>query len=137
MPATNSAFDPAITPVTINAPPHKTTIAPLISRARRPRWSMLHASPERDFDKSDFGASFISMAGRPVASRGFGRLYPPLLASHIILAIVALPMVLVTFFYSLSGRIPQHRKIARWTFPLWLYVSVTGVITYVMLRLAS
>ena len=63
--------------------------------------------------------------------------YLPLLASHIILAIVALPMVLITFFFSLSGRIPQHRKIARWTFPLWLYVSVTGVITYVMLRLAQ
>jgi putative membrane protein len=60
-----------------------------------------------------------------------------LLASHIVLAVVALPMVLVTFFFSLSGRIPQHRKIARWTFPLWLYVSVTGVITYVMLRLAQ
>jgi putative membrane protein len=59
-----------------------------------------------------------------------------LLASHILLATVALPVVLVTFFFSLSGRIPQHRKIARWTFPLWLYVSVTGVITYVMLRLA-
>ena len=63
--------------------------------------------------------------------------YLPLLASHIVLAIVALPMVLVTFFFSLTGRIPQHRKIARWTFPIWLYVSVTGVITYVMLRLAQ
>ena len=62
--------------------------------------------------------------------------YLPLLASHIVLAIVALPMILVTFFFSLTGRIPQHRKIARWTFPLWLYVSVTGVVTYVMLRLA-
>jgi putative membrane protein len=60
-----------------------------------------------------------------------------LLASHIILATLALPLVLVTFFFSLSGRIPQHRKIARWTFPLWLYVSVTGVITYVLLRLAK
>lgn len=60
-----------------------------------------------------------------------------LLASHIFLATVALPMILITFFFSLSGRIPQHRKIARWTFPLWLYVSVTGVVTYVMLRLAQ
>ncbi len=60
-----------------------------------------------------------------------------LLASHIILAVVALPMVLTTFFFSLSGRIPQHRKIARFTFPLWLYVSVTGVVTYMMLRLAQ
>jgi len=63
--------------------------------------------------------------------------YLCLLASHILLAVVALPLVLITFFFSLSGRIPQHRRIARWTFPLWLYVSVTGVITYVMLRLAQ
>jgi len=67
------------------------------------------------------------------AFRGF---YLSLLTSHIILAVVALPMVLTTFFFSLTGRFPQHKKIARWTFPLWLYVSVTGVVTYVMLRLA-
>ena len=64
-------------------------------------------------------------------------IYLPLLVSHILLAIVALPLVLVTFFFSLTGRIPQHRKVARWTFPPWLYVSVTGVITYAMLRLAQ
>lgn len=62
--------------------------------------------------------------------------YLPLLASHIVLATVTLPLVLVTFYFSLTGRFPQHRRIARWTFPLWLYVSITGVITYVMLRLA-
>jgi putative membrane protein len=71
-------------------------------------------------------------AGAPLRT-----VYLPLLASHIVLAIVALPLVLVTFFFSLTGRIPQHRKVARWTFPLWLYVSVTGVITYIMLRLAQ
>jgi putative membrane protein len=63
--------------------------------------------------------------------------YLPLLATHIVLATATLPMVLVTFFFSLSGRFPQHRKVARWTLPLWLYVSITGVITYVMLRLAQ
>lgn len=62
--------------------------------------------------------------------------YLPLLISHIVLATVTLPLVLVTFFFSLTGRFSQHRRIARWTFPLWLYVSVTGVLTYVMLRLA-
>lgn len=67
----------------------------------------------------------------------FRTFYLWLLASHILLATVALPLVLVTFFFSLSGRIPQHRKVARWTFPIWLYVSVTGVITYAMLRLAQ
>ena len=64
-------------------------------------------------------------------------LYLPLLASHIVLAVVALPLVLATFFFSLTGRIREHRKVARWTFPLWLYVSVTGVVTWAMLRLAQ
>lgn len=63
-------------------------------------------------------------------------IYIPLLISHIVLATATLPLVLVTFFFSLTGRFPQHRRVARWTFPLWLYVSVTGVVTYVMLRLA-
>jgi len=67
----------------------------------------------------------------------FRTFYLWLLASHILLAVVALPVVLITFFFSLTGRIQQHRKIARFTFPLWLYVSVTGVVTYVMLRLAQ
>lgn len=67
----------------------------------------------------------------------FRTFYLCLLASHIVLAVVALPLVLTTFFFSLSGRFPQHRKIARLTLPLWLYVSVTGVITFVMLRLAQ
>jgi putative membrane protein len=67
----------------------------------------------------------------------FRSFYLSLLASHIVLAVVALPLILVTFFFSLTGRIAQHRKVARWTFPLWLYVSVTGVVTYVMLRLAQ
>ena len=60
-------------------------------------------------------------------------IYFPLLISHIILAVVVLPMILITFFLSLSGRFPAHRRLARWTFPIWLYVSVTGVIVYMML----
>ena len=59
--------------------------------------------------------------------------YFPLLISHIVLSMVALPLILVTFFLSLSGRFPIHKKVARWTFPIWLYVSVTGVIVYAML----
>jgi putative membrane protein len=59
--------------------------------------------------------------------------YYPLLISHIVLAVVVLPMILMTFFLSLSGRFPAHRQLARFTFPVWLYVSVTGVIVYAML----
>jgi putative membrane protein len=60
-------------------------------------------------------------------------IYFPLLISHIGLSVVALPMILITFFLSLSGRFPAHKRLARFTFPIWLYVSVTGVIVYAML----
>jgi len=56
-----------------------------------------------------------------------------LLTPHIILAVFALPVVLITFFFSLSGRFAAHKRIARWTYPLWLYVSVSGVVVYAML----
>jgi putative membrane protein len=62
--------------------------------------------------------------------------YLTILTSHVLLSVIALPLVLVTFFFSLTGRIPTHRKVARWTFPIWLYVSITGVIVYAMLAAA-
>jgi putative membrane protein len=58
--------------------------------------------------------------------------YWKLLLSHILLSIVALPMILITFFLSLTGRFPAHRRLARYTYPIWLYVSITGVIVYWM-----
>ena len=61
-------------------------------------------------------------------------LYLSILASHVILSIVALPMVLTTLFFSLTGRFAMHRRIARWTFPIWLYVSVTGVVVFLLLN---
>jgi putative membrane protein len=61
-------------------------------------------------------------------------IYLSILASHIFLSVVALPLVLTTFFFSLSGRFVMHRRIARYTFPIWLYVSVTGVIVFAFLK---
>jgi putative membrane protein len=61
-------------------------------------------------------------------------IYLLILASHITLSIVALPLVLITFFFSLSGRFSQHKRIARYTFPIWLYVSVTGVVVFALLQ---
>ena len=60
-------------------------------------------------------------------------LYFAILISHTILAIVILPMAIVTVRRGLGMRVAQHRRIARWTFPLWMYVSVTGVIVYFFL----
>jgi putative membrane protein len=59
--------------------------------------------------------------------------YFPLLLTHTVLAAVVLPMVLRTGFLALKGRFRNHVRIARWTFPVWMYVSVTGVIVYLML----
>ncbi len=56
-----------------------------------------------------------------------------ILLTHIILASIVLPLVLVTFYFALTGNISRHRKIAKWTFPVWLYVTTTGVIVYLMI----
>jgi putative membrane protein len=57
-----------------------------------------------------------------------------ILVSHIGLSIVALPMILSTLFYAATSRFESHRRIARLTLPVWLYVSVTGVVVFALLR---
>jgi uncharacterized membrane protein YozB (DUF420 family) len=59
--------------------------------------------------------------------------YFAVLIPHVILAAAIVPPILVTVSRGLSARYDQHRRIARWTLPLWLYVSITGVIVYLML----
>ena len=60
-------------------------------------------------------------------------LYFTILTSHTILAVTILPLAIITVRNGLKMRVPQHRRIARWTFPLWIYVSVTGVLVYFFL----
>jgi len=55
------------------------------------------------------------------------------LISHIILSIVVVPFVLFAFYYSLTNQIGKHKKVVKYTFPIWLYVSVSGVIVYFMI----
>jgi uncharacterized membrane protein YozB (DUF420 family) len=59
--------------------------------------------------------------------------YFTILISHVTLAIVIVPLAIITLNRGLKARYPQHRAIARWTWPLWMYVSITGVIVYFML----
>jgi uncharacterized membrane protein YozB (DUF420 family) len=66
---------------------------------------------------------------------GYGLIRPiyfTLLLLHVLAAVVITPLVPVTVFRALSGRYDRHRKIARWTWPLWMYVAVSGVVVYVM-----
>lgn len=61
------------------------------------------------------------------------RFYLGMLATHVILAAAIVPLVLITLARALRGRFLQHKRIAHWTLPIWLYVSITGVAVYVML----
>jgi uncharacterized membrane protein YozB (DUF420 family) len=70
----------------------------------------------------------------PFPRHGFVRsLYFTILITHVVLAATVPPLAIITMTRGLQGRYPQHRRIARWTFPIWLYVSVTGVLVYVLL----
>jgi len=60
-------------------------------------------------------------------------LYLSILATHTLLAACVPPLVVVTLWRALAARFDRHRRIARWTLPVWLYVSVTGVVIYWML----
>jgi putative membrane protein len=60
-------------------------------------------------------------------------IYYFILITHIILAAVVLPLVLLSFNTGLQMNVARHRKLVRWSFPIWLYVTVTGVIVYIMI----
>ena len=70
----------------------------------------------------------------PFRGQGWIRtIYFAILISHTVLAVLIVPLVLITLTRALKGSFDRHKRIARWTLPLWLYVSVTGVIVYCML----
>lgn len=70
----------------------------------------------------------------PYGGEGFLRyLYFFILITHIILSAIIVPLVLFTMYRGLTGEVEKHRKIARYTFPVWLYVAVTGVLVYLFM----
>ena len=60
-------------------------------------------------------------------------IYYPTLISHILLSIVVVPFDLFAFYFALTNQINKHKKVVKYTFPIWLYVSVSGVIVYLMI----
>jgi uncharacterized membrane protein YozB (DUF420 family) len=77
-----------------------------------------------------FGGAGITRFHNPA---WFKPIYLTILFTHLVLAIAIVPMILITLNYALRQRFDKHKKIARWTWPLWMYVSVTGVIIYLLL----
>jgi putative membrane protein len=86
--------------------------------------SVIYGDVNKDGILSDEERSAVA------SSRGF---YLSILLSHILLAIVVVPFVLLAFYYALSNQVERHKKIVKFTFPIWLYVSVTGVMVYYMI----
>ena len=72
-------------------------------------------------------------AGHVVYRGPFRPVYLAILISHTILAVLILPMIFRTLYLALNERFEEHQRAAKWTFPAWMYVSVTGVIVYLML----
>ncbi len=76
----------------------------------------------------------LQVGSRPFPGQGAARfLYLTILVTHVILAATILPLALVTTYRGLTSQFGRHVAVARWTFPIWLYVSVTGVVIYLML----
>jgi putative membrane protein len=75
----------------------------------------------------------VLSAEESAAVSGIKPIYLVILLSHIFLAVVVLPMVLLSFYYGLSDQREKHRKLTRFSYPVWLYVTVTGVVVYLMI----
>ena len=98
------------------------------------RLSMLGALAASAAFLTSYVIYHANVGSRPFTGTGPIRIvYFTVLISHVLLAIAIVPLVLMTVSRALSGRFDPHRRIARITWPLWMYVSITGVIVYLML----
>lgn len=88
-------------------------------------------APETRYGDLD-GNGIISPA-EAAAAGSLRYVYFVILITHIILAAAVLPLVLLSFYYGLQMQVGKHKKLVRWTYPIWLYVTVTGVIVYLFI----
>lgn len=89
-------------------------------------------TPEVKYGDADHNG--IVDAAEAAAVGGMRTIYIVILLTHIVLAGTILPFILLTFNRAYTGSFERHKKMARWVFPLWLYVAITGPICYLMLR---
>ena len=101
---------------------------------RRHRAVMISACVTSTLFLTSYVIYHANIGSKPFPGRGPVRIvYFTILLTHVLLAMTVLPLAFVTLARGLRGRFDRHVAIARWTFPIWLYVSVTGVIVYLML----
>jgi putative membrane protein len=86
-----------------------------------------------DTKYGDLDHDGIMSASESAAVSGIKPFYLIILLTHIFLAIVVLPMVLLSFYYGLTDQREKHKKLTRFSYPIWLYVTITGVVVYLMI----
>ena len=103
-------------------------------RQRQHQWCMIGALSTSALFLVSYVIYHLNAGSRPFQGQGAIRfLYFTILITHVVLAAAIVPLALITATRGLRAQFDRHVKIARWTFPIWLYVSVTGVVIYVML----
>jgi uncharacterized membrane protein YozB (DUF420 family) len=101
---------------------------------RRHRAAMISACVVSTLFLTSYVIYHANVGSRPFGGRGAIRVaYFSILLTHVVLAAAVLPLALITLSRGLRARFDRHVAIARWTLPIWMYVSITGVIVYVML----
>ena len=103
-------------------------------RIEQHRWCMLAAFTTSSLFLASYLIYHAQVGSIPFTRQGFVRpVYFTILITHVLLAAAVLPLALVTLTRGLKRRFARHKAIARWTLPIWLYVSITGVLVYVLL----
>jgi putative membrane protein len=94
---------------------------------------LFHYLMKKETMFGDSNGDGILSDSEKAASGSIRYVYYVILTSHIILAAGVLPLILLSFYRGLQMQVEKHRKLVRWTFPIWLYVTITGVVVYLMI----
>ena len=94
---------------------------------------LFHYLMKNDIRYGDINGDGVLSDAEKLAAGSTRYVYYVILVTHIILAAGVLPLILLSFYRGLQMQVEKHRKLVRWTFPIWLYVTVTGVIVYLMI----
>ncbi|OOQ57262.1 DUF420 domain-containing protein [Mucilaginibacter pedocola] len=95
---------------------------------------LFHYLMQHDTPYGDVNGDFIASPEEKTAAGGLRTLYLAILVPHIILAAGVLPLVLLSFNSGLQMQVAKHKKLVKWTFPIWLFVTVSGVVVYLMIK---
>jgi len=90
-----------------------------------------YLAPETKY--GDVNGDHVVSVAEKAAAGSMRVIYLLILVTHIILAAAVLPLILLSFYWGLKMEVQKHKKLVRWTFPIWLYVTVTGVVVYILI----